>query len=180
MCNSADKTGVGPMAAVAGAVAQKAAEAAMALGETDVIVENGGDIYIVSTEPVVIGLYVGKAPISGKLAFYIKPETTPQSICSSSAIMGHSLSFGQCDLATATARDAALADTAATMACNMVSAQDDIQPTLKVVMKIPGISGILIIKDNKIGMAGDLPELIRHNDPRFIDKVTREQDVWKL
>src|SRR3990172_9379162 len=88
MCVASDKTGVGPMAAVAGAIAQMAAEAALLRGERDVIVENGGDIYLSSSFPIIIGIYAGKNPVSGKLAFYITPQIMPLSLCSSSGTMG--------------------------------------------------------------------------------------------
>jgi len=175
MYDASLKTGVGPMAAVAGVNAQIAAEAAVKSGAREAIVENGGDIFISSDSEVVIGLYAGKSALSGKLGFVVSDQEMPIAVCSSSAKMGHSLSFGNCDLATVSSDNAALADAAATLACNLVTSVDLINPVMGKVLQIPGIRGILIIKDDKIGMAGKLPDLIKHTDPRFPEKVTRDR-----
>lgn len=167
------KTGVGPMAAVAGAMAQMGAEAALAAGAEEAIVENGGDIYLISPEKMIVGLYAGTKGLSGKLAFHIQPAEMPAAVCSSSSPMGHSLSFGDCDLATVVARDAALADAAATLACNLVQRAEDIPGVLDRVNAIQGIRGVLIVKAQKVGLAGELPRLIRHTDREFRGKITR-------
>jgi ApbE superfamily uncharacterized protein (UPF0280 family) len=175
MYDASLKTGVGPMAAVAGVNAQLAAEAALKAGAREAIVENGGDIYISSDSEVVIGLYAGANPLSGKLGFAVSVEEIPVAMCSSSSKMGHSLSFGNCDLATVISNNAALADAAATLACNLVTSVDQMDAAMEKILQIPGIRGILIIKDDKIGIAGKLPDLIKHTDPRFPNKVTRDK-----
>ena len=109
MDRAARLVGVGPMAAVAGSMAQFAAEAGLDAGAGEVIVENGGDIYLHVSESVIIGLHTGETKIKDQLAFSLNAEDTPISICSSSGTMGHSMSKGECDLATAVAKDAALA-----------------------------------------------------------------------
>ncbi len=167
-------TGVGPMAAVAGTMAHLAVEAARAAGAGEAIVENGGDIFLFSTEAVTVALYAGDNPLSGKLALSVLPQRMPLAICSSSSFMGHSLSFGACDLATVVAPDGALADAAATLACNLVKTPHDVSGVLRRVSSIPGVCGVLIIKADKVGVAGELPELIRHNDPELSDKITRD------
>jgi uncharacterized protein len=171
MARAALPCGVGPMAAVAGAVAQACAEAALAAGAREAIIENGGDIFLASPDRVVIGLYAGNHPLSGRLALAIPPERLPLSVCSSSGRFGHSTSFGDCDLATIVARDGALADAAATLAANAVKAEEDVEPTLERVMAIAGIEAVLIVKGGKVGVAGDLPELLRAEDPRFAGKA---------
>jgi uncharacterized protein len=167
-------TGVGPMAAVAGAFAELAGRAALAAGARESIVENGGDIFMVLDAPLVMGLYAGSSPLSGRLAFRIEPGQTPIGVCSSSGTMGHSLSLGNCDLATVFSVDAALADAAATLAANLVSTEADIQSALDRVGSIPGILGVLIIKGDKLGMTGELPPLIKHEDTRLVDKITKD------
>jgi uncharacterized protein len=167
-------TGVGPMAAVAGAFAEAAGRAALTAGARESIVENGGDIFMKLESPLVIGLYAGDSSLSGKLAFMIEPDRTPLGVCSSSGTLGHSLSFGKCDLATVFSADTALADAAATLAANLVSTEADIQPTLERVGAIPGILGLLIIKGGKLGMTGVLPPLIKHHDQHFADKITKD------
>ncbi len=166
--------GVGPMAAVAGVFAQMAAEAALKGGGTEAVVENGGDIYIHARNEVIIGLYAGDNPLSGKLGLAVGVEQMPLSICSSSGRMGHSFSMGQCDLATVVAKDAALADAAATLACNLVQTVEDIDPVMEKIMNIDRISGVLIIKDDRVGVCGKLPRLVKNTDDAFQDKVTRD------
>ena len=167
-------TGVGPMAAVAGTFAELAGQAALASGARETIVENGGDIFMLLASPLVMGLYAGASPLSGKLAFSIEPGLTPLGVCSSSGTMGHSLSLGSCDLATVFSADTALADAAATLDANLVSTEADIQSALDRVGSIPGILGLLIIKGDKLGMTGQLPPLVKHQDPRFEDKITKD------
>lgn len=167
-------TDVGPMAAVAGTMAHLAVDAARAAGAGEAIVENGGDIFLYSAEAVTVALYAGDNPLSGKLALMIQPQRMPLAICSSSSFMGHSLSFGACDLATVVSPDGALADAAATLACNLVKSSRDVSRVLRRISALPGIYGVLIIKADKVGVAGDLPELIRHNDPALSNKITKD------
>ena len=117
-------TGLGPMAAVAGTLAQMACESCRKAGLPSAAVENGGDLYLDLTEPVTLGLYAGEKIFKGKLAFRIETEKMPLSVCSSSGRLGHSLSLGQCDLATVVSRDASLADAAATLAGNLVRREE--------------------------------------------------------
>lgn len=161
MAWAADLVGVGPMAAVAGAMAQWAAKAALTAGAEEAIVDNGGDIYLKAVEPVLIALGTGTTPLADKLAFRIEPEQTPLSICSSSGRMGHSMSLGRCDLATIVAKDAALADAAATQAANLVRTPSDVDAALERIMTIEGIVGVLIVQDDRIGLAGRLPALVK-------------------
>jgi ApbE superfamily uncharacterized protein (UPF0280 family) len=161
MACAADRAGVGPMAAVAGTMAQLAAIAGIKAGADEIIVENGGDIYVLAKEPVIIELFAGSDKLPRRLGFSLKPEDTPISICSSSGKMGHSTSLGQCDLATVVSRDAALADAAATQAANLVRVREDVEPTLNRIAAINGVDGVLIVKDEHIGMAGKLPPLVK-------------------
>lgn len=174
MAAAADLTGLGPMAAVAGTLAQMGVEAAMAAGCREAIVENGGDIFLHSNTEITIGLYAGDNPIGNKLAFRIEPRDLPLALCSSSSTMGHSLSFGQCDLATVAAKDGALADAAVTLVCNLIKTEQDLTPVLDDVGAIPGIGGILAIKNDKIGLWGHLPDLIRNQDAEASRKITRD------
>ncbi len=164
MAWAASLVGVGPMAAVAGAMAQWAAKAALAAGAEEAIVDNGGDIYLKVLEPAIIALGTGTVKLASRLAFHVEPEETPVSICSSSGKMGHSMSLGQCDLATIVAKDAALADAAATQAANLVQTPEDINAALARITAIQGIAGALIVKDDRIGLAGRLPRLVKTSE----------------
>ncbi len=161
MSFAANRIGVGPMAAVAGAMAQCVGQAGMEAGASEAIIENGGDIFVHTHRPVTIGLFPGAGQLAHELAFSIEASDTPLAICSSSGKMGHSHSLGQCNLATVVAKDAALADAAATQAANRVKTIEDVNPTLEYMAAIEGIDGILIVKQDRVGMAGHLPELVR-------------------
>lgn len=161
MARAADLVGVGPMAAVAGAMAQCAAEAALEAGSPEAIVENGGDIYLRAAEPVIIRLHTGTDRLGDQLAFSLGASDTPISICSSSGKMGHSTSLGDCDLATVVAKSAALADAAATQAANLVKRVGEVDETLEQIAAIEGIDGVVIAKDDHIGLAGRLPQLVK-------------------
>ena len=175
MAAAARVIGVGPMAAVAGTMAQLAAEAGLAAGANEAIVENGGDIYLSSPYEVVVGLFAGDSPLSDKLAFAVQPADMPLAICSSSSRMGHSTSLGACDLATAVADSASLADAAATEAANRVKKPDDLDPTLEAIGNMDGIRGLLLVKGDKIGVIGSIPKLVRNRDAELTAKVTKHE-----
>ncbi len=163
MARAAQLVGVGPMAAVAGTMAQLAAETGIQAGAPEVIVENGGDIYLLADKPVTIILHTGTEKLADNLALALEPGDTPLSICSSSGKMGHSRSLGRCDLATVVAKDAALADAAATLAANLVTSVDDIDSALERISTIEGIDGVMIVKKERVGLAGHLPPLVKVN-----------------
>ncbi|MFA6929538.1 MAG: UPF0280 family protein [Lentisphaeria bacterium] len=177
MAAAAAQVGVGPMAAVAGAIAQAAAEVALSNGALESIVENGGDLYLASDRPVQVGIFAGKNSPFNALAFVLKPDMLPLALCSSSSKMGHSISLGHCDLATVAAQNAALADAAATLACNLVHSTADLQPTLQRIMEITGISAVLLICGGEIGLAGDLPPLVKQNPTLNQKLVTRDRNA---
>ncbi len=177
MTKAALRAGVGPMAAVAGAIAEAACREAVSYrndghGTGEAIVENGGDIFLILDEPATVALHTGERE-SLPLAFFVLPEQTPVAICSSSSFMGHSVSLGACDLATVVAESGALADAAATAACNQVTSAADIRGVLDRTMTIEGVRGVLIVTGGQVGLAGALPELIRARDPAASGKITR-------
>jgi len=155
MKQAAQLAGVGPMAAVAGAVAE-AVGTCLRGNNPDVIVENGGDLYLdLSTERRVL-IYAGDSPLSGRLALHIKPEDTPLGICTSSGRFGHSLSFGRAHAAVILSKNPALADAVATATANRVSTPEDIDPAVKFAAAIPGVTGVLVILDEHIGLWGEV------------------------
>lgn len=161
MAKASRLVGVGPMAAVAGAMAQCAVEAGLKAGAKEVIIDNGGDIFLRVAEPMIIGLDSGGAQLADRLAFSLEPDDTPLAICSSSGKIGHSASLGQCDLATVVSKDAALADAAATQAANLVKTVEDVDLALEQIADIEGIDGVMIVKDERVGLAGQLPPLVK-------------------
>ena len=155
MLAAAKKTGVGPMAAVAGAVSEFVGRDLLNF-TNEVILENGGDIFIKTTRQRKIGIYAGASTLSGKIAIIVKPESTPRGICTSSGTVGHSLSFGKADAVCVTARDASLADACATAACNRVKNGHDIEKALNFAKNIEGIAGAMVIYKDKLGTIGDI------------------------
>jgi ApbE superfamily uncharacterized protein (UPF0280 family) len=153
---------VGPFAVVAGAISQVAAEAALAAGAKNILVDNGGDIAIAGSRDFRVGIFAGTAEGSGRLGFLVRREELPMGICTSSGTVGHSLSFGWADAAVAIADDAALADAAATSIGNAVQGDDvrqSVRSGLDRAREIPGLRGCLIIREKYIGVWGKIPEL---------------------
>lgn len=163
MLRAGELAGVGPFAAVAGAISQVAAEAAQRAGAKNVIVENGGDIAIAGNREFRVGVFAGEAEASGRIGFLIRPEELPLGICTSSGTVGHSISFGKADAVVVVAREASVADAAATSIANAVRGDDvelSIECGLEQAKRIREIKSCLIIKEKKLGMWGTLPELI--------------------
>lgn len=155
MANAARTVGVGPMAAVAGAIAESVGRDLLLLS-SEVIVENGGDIFTRIQQTRKIGIYAGKSPFTGKIALEISPADTPLGICTSSGTVGHSLSFGKADAVLVLSHDTALADAAATAIGNGIKTAADIDAALEQAKTIEGLTGTVIIKGDKIGLWGDI------------------------
>ena len=147
-------TGVGPMAAVAGAIAEAVGRDLLAYSP-EIIVENGGDIFAKVSQRRLIGVYASESEFTGNIALEIDPEQTPLGICTSSGTVGHSLSLGAADAVIVLAHSAAFADAAATAIGNQVLAADSIGSLIEKVKAIENLAGVVIIKDNKMGLWGD-------------------------
>jgi ApbE superfamily uncharacterized protein (UPF0280 family) len=124
MAAAAADAGVGPMATVAGAVASAGIDAMIGAGARFGVIDNGGDIALVSDREVRVGVHAGAAPLSDKIAFVVPPHKEPFGICTSSATVGPSISFGIADAVTIFAPDPLLADAWATAVCNQVRPDD--------------------------------------------------------
>ena len=166
-------TGVGPMAAVAGATAQMAVEAALAAGLPEALVNNGGDVYLALAEEALVGLYGGEQILQGAAAFRIPAGETPLALCSSSSRMGHSRSLGRCDLATVCAVDGALADAAATLAGNLAVDSGRLAEAAERTAAVEGVRGVLIVMEGKVALAGSMPELVPARDGGVASRVLR-------
>ncbi len=155
MVNAGSLCHVGPMAAVAGAVAQKVGEGLLAFSG-QVIVENGGDLFLKTHQPLVVGIYAGESPLSMKFGISIDSSDGPVSVCTSSGTIGHSFSRGVADAVCVISNSGAVADAAATSVGNLVVAVDRIKDALEFGKSIAGITGIIIIANTKIGAWGDV------------------------
>jgi len=153
MLTAALKTGVGPMAAVAGAIAEGVGRKLLQRSP-EVVVENGGDIYLKSTRKRRVGIYAGESPLSNRVALEILPEHTPTGVCTSSGTVGHSVSLGRADAAVILASSATLADAVATAAGNFAQTAEDIEKALAFARTIPGVSGAVLICGENLGAWG--------------------------
>ncbi len=159
MITAGQKAGVGPMAAVAGAIAEYVGRDLLAHSK-DVIVENGGDIFIRTGFPLVAAIFAGKSSLSSKLGVRIDSPGRPVAVCTSSGTLGHSLSLGRADAAVVISESAALGDATATSIANKVSGRQDIEPAIEFGKKIEGVLGIVVVLDKEIGFGGEV-ELVR-------------------
>ncbi|SPF31422.1 conserved hypothetical protein [Syntrophobacter sp. SbD1] len=156
MLKAAIIAGVGPMASVAGAVAQ-AVGVCLEQFSDSVIVENGGDCYLNMKQETTVGIFAGpNSPFAGKIAVRLGPERFPLGICTSSGTIGHSLSFGKADAVTVISPDAALADAAATRIGNIVKSPADIDKALELAPTIPSVEAVLVLIKDKMGIWGNL------------------------
>ena len=155
MSESAARVGVGPMASVAGAIAEFVGSELLAFSP-EVIVENGGDIYLKSLKKRLIGIYAGKSPLTGKISLEINEKDTPLGICTSSGTVGHSLSYGKADAVIVLSKSATLADAAATAIGNLIVQPSDIPSGVEFAKGIDGLMGVIIIKDDKLGIWGEV------------------------
>lgn len=155
MANASRLAGVGPMSAVAGAIAEFVAKDLMPVSD-QIIIENGGDNFIKSSVKRVVGIYAGKSPFTGKIALQIEPDQTPIGICTSSGTVGHSLSFGRADAVIILSKWTALADAVATATGNIVKTEDDIEKGISFARSIDGVESVVIIVGSKIGIWGNV------------------------
>lgn len=163
MAHAARKAGVGPMAAVAGTIAWAGVEAMAGAGAEFGVIDNGGDIALIADRPVRVGIHAGASPLSNRIAFIVPPQDSVLGICTSSATVGPSVSFGTADAVTVFSRDVALADAWATSVCNLIR-PDDRSVFLKV--DLQEIDGIFAIMGETTVRLGKLPPLV----PAVVDE----------
>lgn len=155
MLQAAKIAGVGPMASVAGAIAQFVGQDLLTQTK-DIIIENGGDLFIVCHEPLTVGIFAGDSPLSGRLGIHLTPSPNPVGLCTSSGTVGPSLSFGKTDAVTILSPSAILSDAVASAVGNRVQHSRDIQSALDWAQQIPEVEGVLIILGDQMGVWGDL------------------------
>ena len=151
MSRVSHKTGIGPMSAVAGAVAKKVAEF---LGTKEVIVENGGDIYAQAASDMDISVFAGQSPLSEKIGLHIPAAEFPLGICTSSGTVGPSLSLGRADAVMIVCKDVLLADSYATAMANRIKTVNDLQSVIDRISDIPEILGAIAVKDDRMAITG--------------------------
>lgn len=143
------------MAAVAGAVAEAVARG-LEPRSAEVIVENGGDLYLIGSRQRTVLLQAGDSPLSGRVAVELDGDRMPVGVSTSSGRVGHSASLGVAHAVTVIAGDGALADAVATASANLVHGSDDITVALERALGVPGVRGAVVIVDDRIGALGEV------------------------
>ena len=155
MIEAARNAAVGPMAAIAGAIAEQVG-LGLLISTEEVIVENGGDVFVKINSPVTVGIYAGKSPLSLQIGLKLETDVKPLAVCTSSGTIGHSLSMGKADAVCVVAASCSIADAAATAIANRIDSPADIEGAIKAGRQIQDLKGILVITGDKMGMWGDL------------------------
>ena len=159
MIEATRDAGVGPMASVAGAIAQFVGTGLLEWAD-EVIVENGGDIYLKVNREVVVSVFAGESPFSEKIGLRIPLRQMPLGICSSSGTVGHSLSMGVADVVCLLSSSALVADGAATALGNRIKTKKDLVNTAAWAGNMKGILGGLVIVEDRLATWGDI-ELVK-------------------
>ncbi len=155
MIRASASAGVGPMASVAGAIAEHVGDGLLALS-SQVIVENGGDVFLSLKRGVTVTVMAGRSPLSMKIGIRVPAGSMPVGVCSSSGSVGHSLSLGRADAACVVARSTALADGAATALGNRVKKPADLEKAVSWASRINGVRGGLVVMGKAMAAWGDV------------------------
>lgn len=148
---------VGPMASVAGVLADLAVESALRAGARAIAVEDGGEVALAGDAEFTVGVKVGGKKL---FALRVKPEDAPLGIATSSGKYGHALSFGEADSVTVVAETAGLADAAATAICNATKGRDAIEKGLAKAREVKGVKGVIIVFNDLVCVWGSVPEIV--------------------
>jgi len=164
MAEASKKANVGPMAAVAGVLADLAVQDMINTGCKVAVVENGGEVFAISNQPIDIAFAAGDEPLSREMGFRLKEF--PLGVATSSGLYSHAFSFGDAEAVTIFSVDAGVADAAATAVANLIKG-DDIQNVIRNgidrALSIVGVKGVFILYRGIVGKAGQIPELIKVN-----------------
>jgi ApbE superfamily uncharacterized protein (UPF0280 family) len=167
MAEASAKAGVGPMASVAGVLADLAVEELISVGCKVAVVENGGEVSAVSNQPIDIALGAGDSTLSREIGFRLK--VFPVGVATSSGLYSHAFSFGKAEAVTVFGVDAGVADAAATAVANLIKGDDVhgvIRQGIDRALSINGVQGVFIFYRKVVGKAGKIPELIKVNPQR--------------
>ena len=155
MMRAGESAGVGPMASVAGAIAERVGKNLLQMSR-QVVIENGGDVFQSTDLPIVTGIYAGRSPLSMKIGIRTGGENRSIGVCTSSGTVGHSLSLGRADAVSIVATKCALADAVATATANRIRTHTDIQRAIDFARAIDGVEGVVVIVDERTGAWGNL------------------------
>lgn len=156
MAGASEKAGVGPMASVAGLFAREVGEAIRKnFSVKELLIENGGDIYLLLQNELVLSVFAGESILSERIGLVIPPSENAFGICTSAGTVGPSLSFGKADAVVVVCRDILLADALATGLGNLVKSPDHVEKVINKAEKYPEIQSLLIICEDQVGIKGE-------------------------
>ena len=155
MIGAGRAAGVGPMAAVAGAVAETVGRSLLEYSR-QVVVENGGDVFLKTDGPVVAGLFAGNSPLSMKMGINVPDTRDGIGLCTSSGTVGHSLSTGSADAVCVVSHSCALADAAATAIGNQIHSPREIKTAISFGKRITGVLGVVVVVGREMGAWGQV------------------------
>jgi uncharacterized protein len=157
MYKATERSGTGPMSAVAGAMAEFVCnDLCEEFNISEIVIENGGDIFMKVASPAVISVYAGTSPLSEKIGIEITPDLSPLSVCCSSGTVGHSLSFGTADACMIACKSGAQADAYATAFCNEIKTIDDVNRVAELALEKEDVLSVIIIKNDKVAVGGKI------------------------
>ena len=154
---------VGPMAAVAGAFSEEIGRTLFReFSINELVVENGGDIFLKLEKTMVLSVFAGNSVLSEKIGIEIPALETPLGVCTSAGTVGPSLSFGNADAVMVACKNTALADAFATALANQVKTPDDVQKVAENSGQFPEILSLIAICQDKLGIRSNFEmKLIR-------------------
>jgi hypothetical protein len=156
MAIAAEKAGIGPMSAVAGLFAREVGESLLQnFSVEEMVIENGGDIYVLLKNELVLSVFAGESPLSERIGLVVPAEKGKFGICTSAGTVGPSLSYGKADAVVVICEDVLLADAFATAFGNKLKSPNDVEKVINQSEKYPEILSLLIICEDKIGIRGE-------------------------
>ena len=156
MAAAAEKAGIGPMSAVAGLFAREVGETFLQnFSIEEMVIENGGDIFALLKNELVLSVFAGESPLSERIGLVIPSEKSKLGICTSAGTVGPSLSFGKADAVVVICEDVLLADAFATAFGNKVKSPNDVEKVINQAEKYPEILSMLIVCEDKVGIRGE-------------------------
>ena len=155
MSEYASKANVGPMAGVAGAIAEYIGKR-LSSRHRIILCNNGGDIYYESPEEQWIFLSAPGSPFHNKIKMCVPSAIKGKGLCTSSGASGHSVNMGRAYAVTILAGNAFSADVWATAISNQIRSHEDIDRILSLCKTQDDIEGVVILVDDYLGIWGDI------------------------
>ncbi|WP_346861859.1 UPF0280 family protein [uncultured Draconibacterium sp.] len=156
MAEAAEKAGIGPMSAVAGLFAREVGQEILQnFSVEELVIENGGDIYLCLKDELVLSVFAGESILSERIGLVIPAKKEAFGICTSAGTVGPSISYGVADAVVVVCDDILLADAFATALGNKVKSPDHVEKVIRQAEKYPEIQSLLIICEDKVGIKGE-------------------------